>query len=232
MSKGQSSTSLQKTVSDIISSVVAQQISDSQISYQTSSNNVQVSYNSEGCKNVIITNSGNQYKASTSVLLNQDVQQTATNQITSNLQSVMEQEIEGLNLGKKQTELVEQFIDNEVSTLLNSTQMQINSETVVNQTNNTQVCFGSVDGGNFIFTNQNDTYDYFNQAYANNSAVQESSTSIANYLSSQQSQKSTGLIASLLKGLAIIIIALAILALVVVFVIVAGGYAVGKLEGG
>ncbi|MAR56866.1 MAG: hypothetical protein CMM93_06760 [Rickettsiales bacterium] len=211
---------------------MAQQISDSQISYQTSSNNVQVSYNSEGCKNVIITNSGNQYKASTSVLLNQDVQQTATNQITSNLQSVMEQEIEGLNLGKKQTELVEQFIDNEVSTLLNSTQMQINSETVVNQTNNTQVCFGSEAGGNFIFTNQNDTYDYFNQAYANNSAVQESSTSIANYLSSQQSQKSTGLIASLLKGLAIIIIALAILALVVVFVIVAGGYAVGKLEGG
>lgn len=210
MPKSNTADSLQQTLNEIISSVLASQVTTSATAYSTSIIITQSATNSTNCVNYINNKSNDLFLANTKVFQSQEVLQQNLTEITNQLTSTIEQVIKGGLGGSTQSSDVKQLITNIVTNTLTADQLDINNSTTSGSSFITQNCLYSVDSVNvYIGTKHQISANYF-QSYQDNSATQEVSTILNNYMTSQIKQKQVGLIASIVQLVALILIVIII----------------------
>lgn len=204
-------------INAVISNTLAQTVNQSKTAYSSNNVNIQISKNTSGCDQYIDSTSQTLYYASSSIFNQQTVLQSVYAQIVSVLQNSQNIDITGFG-GSLNA--------NQVTTLMSLIQTNLTSDMLTNQENNisnanynVQYCIGSKHNSQVIISSsENITYLYFQQ-YSTNSAVQKVSADIANYVSQDQTVKVTGILASLLKVVALFFIIVIVIVVIIAIVI-------------
>lgn len=206
-----------KEITGVISTVISSTVADSKSIYDSSSLTYQINNGSTNCNNIKVSSSSTTYTASSSVLANSATYQSVVANIVSQLTSDQSQKANGGIFDKQDNELAASII-NLIHTKLDSTTMASIGNVANINSASVQVCMDSTGGTNFYFSSEQDIFTYYNTVYSESSTVQSVSADIANTIDASQSQKSTGLIAMIIRMIVIIVIA-------VVLIVVVGGVA-------
>lgn len=211
-----------KEINSIVSSVMA--------SIQTSNSTVvdqsfvttQINNNSAGCKNIKISRNETVYSSDAQIFTNMEAVQSIYVQVLNQLDTTQDVEQTGGGFGGK--------IDADTkATIMNILQSTLTQNAIVDYTNSfitsddsLQVCKDSTRGVNIIVGSKRQIYDTYVQQYSQMSSNQQVSADLANYLSAGQSVKKTGILAVIVRAIALVCIAIIIIAAIVVAVILLG----------
>lgn len=209
-------------INKIISSVMASiQVSSATV-YDQSNSTIQLSQDSTRCRNVKIVSNKVTYSCDSQIFTNIDAVQSIYVQVLNQLETSNSIDKTGGG-GFGSTDA------NTKAAIMNILETKLTQSEIVDYTNSfmvssasLQVCQGSRGGINFIIGTQKELFDIYDQQYAQMSANQSVSADLANYLSADQSTKTTGILAVITKAVALVCIALIIIAAVVVVIIILG----------
>lgn len=215
---------LQKVFTEIISQVLASQVSESSVAYSTSTITKQYAANSSNCTNYAVTNNKSLYVADTTIFQKQDVYQKTTNEITNELTANVEQIVKGLGLGTKSTSSITQIISSLVVNTLTADQLDINNNTASSNMVTVQECLNTVDSTNYYVGTKTSIIAIYYDSYQETGVVQEVATTISNYLAAITTQKKVGVIATIVEGLiflfAILCVCFAVVSLIIILVLI------------
>lgn len=201
-------------ITGVISEVMSQTISSSSTTFNSSSSSYQINHNSTGCNNIKISETSVTYVASSTVLANSTTYQSVVATIVNKLTASQSQKAAG-GLFTKQDNDTTAAIINLIHTKLDQETMASIGNDANTSESSVQVCDDANGGTNFYFNSQNDVFNYYNKVYSQSATVQSVAADIANTLQSDQAQKSTGLLAMLVRMVMLIVIAIIV---IVVFV--------------
>ncbi len=206
-------------ITGIISSVLATQITETSESVSTQDENIQISYKSSDCTNIIVEKNSTFSRASSSIFNDQETTQTAHNKITNQLTAEQVQNLKGMNLfDKDQKEELKATIANIVENNLTSKQL-IDSEITGGSLNSTvQACVFSDGGKNYYVGTKRQIYDFYYKSYQTNKTIQDVSTLISNAMDLAQSQTRAGVLSSLISAIAMVLIVIVIVVVIAIVV--------------
>ncbi|CAN0384114.1 unnamed protein product, partial [Ascophyllum nodosum] len=205
---------------------LANQVTSSSTAYANSSIVRQVSINSNGCTNVTIQDENSLYVADTTVFQDQDVLQENIADITSQIMTKLDQTDTSLLGSGDQTQNINTLIKNVITSTLDAEQLDVNNTSLSNFTSVTQACLYSTDTVQVYVGTRNQITKTYYDTYQTSSAVQQTSTTIADLLDAASKQTKEGGLASLLKSIAIIIILIIVFIVIVLVVLGLGALAV------
>lgn len=212
---------LKATFSDItkmVTTSISQTIVDQSQSLTESTDVTQDNVNSAQCKNIYIGSTTTKFSATSDVYSTESTYQSMVLTLVNTIISAQNLDADG---GRgSQVESVFESIINMIETTLNANTVVTDGQTTSDMTSTSQACIGSKGGLNFVIMTKKDIFNFYANLYSQSSAVQAVSADISNYLSGTQAAKSTGILATIVKMIALIVI-LVILG-IFVFLIVAG----------
>lgn len=192
----------------IISETISQSIADSKSNYNSNSTYYQINSNSSGCNNITSTSTGVKYVATSDAVANSVTYQQVVAQIINQIMSKQSNKAEGGLFTDNENNLAA-AIGNLVMTKLDQTTMAEIGNVANISTTTVQICVDSTGGNNIFFSSQIDIFNYYNSVYSASATVQSVAADISNMLSADQSNKSTGILAMIIR--AIIVIAIVII---------------------
>lgn len=214
-----------KDVLGLITTTIAQTISDSKQSYSDSHVVIQDNENSTDCVNKVSIRDKTLYYVSSDVFNSASIYQSMVAQIAQALSDTQSTDSTGLFTGQQKEQFYATIADMIQTKLTSNTLAEI-GQNATDVTVYVQKCNGSVGGKNVIISSQHNIYKYYDSLYNQNSVVQSVAADISNYISGQQAEKKTGILAVLMRMIALVIIGVIILAIVIV-----GAYLI-TLKGG
>jgi len=214
-----------KDILGVITTTIAHTLSRSSQSYSDNTVVIQDNNNSSNCVNRVSIHDKTLYYVSSDVFNNQAVYQSMIADIAQSLSDTQATDSTGIGTGKQNEQFYATIADM-LQTKLTATTLADIGQNATDTTIYVQKCNGSKDGKNVIISSQHNIYKYYDSLYNQNSVVQSVAADISNYISGQQSEKKTGILAVLLRMIALVIIGVVILAIVIV-----GAYLI-TLKGG
>lgn len=210
-----------REINSIVSKVMAQIQVDNSTVVDQSYITTQINSGSSNCRNVKITRNETVYSSDAQIFTNMEAVQSIYVQVLNELEASQNVDQTGGGGGK---------IDADTkATIMNIMQSTLTQNEIVNYTNSfivndqsLQVCKDSSRGMNLIIGTQKQIYNTYVQQYSQMSSNQQVSADLANYLSADQSVKKTGILAVIVRGIALVCIAIIIIAAIVVAVVVLG----------
>lgn len=210
----------------VISSEAASAVSNISTSFSNTTINIQDDSDSRRCRNVIRLDSSDSYTVSSTIFSDQVVYQQVVLNIVDKITSDQSDNNAGKFFTPEQKNEAYAMILNIISTKLDSNTMVTIGQNTSSVTVNAQYCSNSVGGVNYITGNSDQLMTYYNELYSRNAIVQAVAADISNYIDGTQSNKATGILTTLVRMIAIVIIGVVILAIVIV-----GAYLI-TLKGG
>ena len=207
--------STQKTVNEIISSILAKTVSGTSTKFEGGTSVTQSIINSTGCKNIVSIDTSTIWVGDTQTFQKDDLTQTTCASIATELSSQMDQNLSGF--GGRSTLTVDNYqeILNTVSSSLTSEVLDINNNSSTTADQVTQLCKDSTGGVNYYYGTRDDITLFYTKSYQTNDAVQNLSATLNNMASFKSSQTKIGIMATVVRMLGFMIIALIIGGLII-----------------
>jgi hypothetical protein len=217
MGGGQSSSQEAKDYTDIITKSLSSQVTSLSQNFSSSVYVNQTINNSKGCINYVNDNKNTTIVCNTYVFNDQEVYQTAINDITSKIAAEVDQKTSGL-FSSDQLSEIKVDIQSAISTIMTAEQLSQSSETANELMVQQQSCLNSKSSANIIIGNSETIFTALSESYSKNKSVQDASNTISNIIDMKTSQTKVGLLSSLFRTLAVVFLILCVI--VVVFTIV------------
>lgn len=215
-----------KDILGVITQTIANTLSYSSQSYSQSSIVIQDNENSDNCVNKVSIHDKTLYYVSSDIFNSASVYQSMVAQIAQALSDTQTTDDDGSILPGQQKEEFYATIADMIQTKLTSNTLAEIGQNATDISIFVQKCNGSDGSKNVIISSKHNIYKYYDSLYNQNSVVQSVAADISNYISGQQAEKKTGILAILMRMIALVIIGVVILAIVIV-----GAYLI-TLKGG
>jgi len=197
-------------ITGVISGVISTTIASNSNKYQKNMVVGQFQVGSKGCDNISISKSNVVYQATSQVVAQSYNYQSIVATIVNQLTSTQGNESDGSLLTPTQENKLAAVIGNLIQSNLDSQTMAAIGNVTADTTVNIQVCIDSENGNNIFFNTEDDAYTYYNTVYSQSATVQKVSADISNILDAEQTNKRVGVLAMIIKAIALICIVIII----------------------
>lgn len=216
-------------ITDIITNELGYQLISDDSTVVNQGIYVQVSDDSIGCENEIDIDSQIIYTSNSEDYSSQSLYQTAVSNITNEIISQIGQDISGFGNDDEEVNL-STLIQSTIETNMTAENIQDVNKSSSAQNIVAQGCVGSLDSSNNFTGTYDQTISFYNQLYASNEAVQQTSAILSNMISSDVDQSESGVLGGLIK-LIVMIIVLIIVVVIALVIVVGGGYLLVTMMG-
>jgi hypothetical protein len=196
-------------VLNIISSTTANTLADNATNYSSDDIIIESNTNSRHCRNFAFVNNSTQYYVSSQIFSSVSTTQSLIIDILQQLSDQQNLNKDGWAPGSQNAQFFAAIKDKLESTLTSDNLVNI-GQNASNVDVGVETCTGSVGGINVIIARNHQIFRYYNNLYAQNTAIQSLAADISNYISGTQSVKATGLLVVIIRMIALIVIVICI----------------------
>lgn len=219
MGRGASNAADLSEITDIIStSIASTQVNNSTL-YDSSGTFIQISANTEECVNDLDVSATVLYQTSSSVFASTNVMQTVYANIMNSLTATQDAENTGGLFADADNKLLAS-ISNVIQSTITAESIMTYTNDYVTTTTIVQACVNSSDSTNTFIGTKDSLISELSKMYSSMVTDQGVSATVANYLSADQTAKTTGLLAILIRGIMLICIVIVVIVAIVIGIIV------------